>query len=96
MPRVARIYTDDGIFHVLTRGNNKQWVFHDEEDFFKYKEIIKEVKEEQPFKLYHYCLMSNHVHLLIENLIWKKRGQVCNLDIWLSVDIITLCHVRYE
>ncbi|MFH1061830.1 MAG: hypothetical protein V1747_02960 [Candidatus Omnitrophota bacterium] len=52
MPRVARIYTDDGIFYVLTRGNNKQWVFHDEEDFSKYKGIIKEVKEEQPFKLW--------------------------------------------
>jgi putative transposase len=66
MPRVARIYTDDGIFHVLTRGNNKQWIFHDKEDFSKYKGIIKEVKEEQPFKLCHYCLMSNHVHMLIE------------------------------
>lgn len=66
MPRVARIYTDEGIFHVMTRGNNKQRVFQDEEDFKRYKEIIKEVKEEQPFKLYHYCLMSNHVHMLIE------------------------------
>lgn len=66
MPRVARIYTEEGIFHILTRGNNKQLVFHEEEDFQKYKEILKKLKTDQPYKLYHYCLMSNHVHLLLE------------------------------
>ncbi|MCK5305635.1 MAG: transposase [Candidatus Omnitrophica bacterium] len=66
MPRRARIYTEEGLFHILTRGNNKQRVFHDEADFKTYKKIVKQLKEEQPFKLYHYCLMNNHVHLIIE------------------------------
>mgnify|MGYP000311329782 CR=1 FL=1 len=66
MPRVARIYTEEGVFHILTRGNNKQWVFQDEADCRIYKKILKQLKTEQPFKLYHYCLMSNHVHLIIE------------------------------
>lgn len=66
MPRVARIYTEEGIFHILTRGNNRQTVFHDEEDFNIYKERLIELKKEHSFKLYHYCLMSNHVHLVIE------------------------------
>lgn len=66
MPRVARTYLDNGVFHILSRGNNKQWVFKDDSDFVIYKEILLEIKVEQPFKLYHYCLMSNHVHLLLE------------------------------
>lgn len=66
MPRGARIYTEEGVFHILTRGNNKQWVFKDEADFKAYKKILKQLKEEQPFKLYHYCLMNNHIHLIIE------------------------------
>ena len=66
MPRGARIYTEEGVFHILTRGNNKQWVFHNEADFTAYRKILKQLKEEQPFKLYHYCLMNNHVHLIIE------------------------------
>jgi len=33
MPSAASICTDYGIFQVLTRGNNKQWIFHYEEDF---------------------------------------------------------------
>ena len=66
MPRLARIYLGEGIFHILTRGNNKQIVFHDKKDFQAYKEILQEIKKEQPYKLYHYCLMDNHVHLIIE------------------------------
>lgn len=66
MPRVARIYTEEGIFHILTRGNNKQWVFHEEADFQEYKEILKQLKGEHQFKLYHYCLMNNHIHSIIE------------------------------
>ena len=66
MPRVARIYLEEGVFHILARGNNKQWIFHDDNDFFCYKRLLRELKEEQPFKLYHYCLMNNHVHLLLE------------------------------
>ena len=66
MPRTARIYTEEGVFHILTKGNNKQSIFKDNQDFQAYKEILKRLKAEQPFKLYHYCLMSNHVHLIIE------------------------------
>ncbi|MGA1865719.1 MAG: transposase [bacterium] len=66
MPRTARIYTEEGVFHLLTRGNNRQWIFHEEEDFQNYRDLLKKIKEEQPYKLYHYCLMNNHVHLIIE------------------------------
>lgn len=66
MPRLSRIYTDEGVYHILTRGNNQQRVFKDREDFQAYKKILKQLKNEQPFKLYHYCLMSNHIHLIVE------------------------------
>ncbi|MGB5216744.1 MAG: transposase [Smithella sp.] len=66
MPRTARIAPKEFVYHVLTRGNNKQAIFKDKEDFFKYIEIIKKYKERYIFKLYHYVLMTNHVHLVIE------------------------------
>jgi len=66
MPRIKRIYLEEGIFHILARGNNKQWVFKNESDFKYYLDILKQLKKEQPFLLYHYILMNNHVHLLIE------------------------------
>ena len=66
MPRVARIYIDEGVFHILTRGNNKQIVFKDKSDFEAYKEMLRKIKEEHPLKLYHWCFMNNHVHIIIE------------------------------
>jgi putative transposase len=66
MPRTARIAPKEYIYHVLTRGNNKQVIFSDEEDFRKYIDILKKYKEKYLFKLYHYVLMTNHVHLVLE------------------------------
>ena len=66
MPRVGRIYIEEGVFHVMARGNNKQPVFNNERDFIIYKETLSRLKNEQPFKLYHYCFMTNHVHMIIE------------------------------
>ena len=66
MPRVSRIYIEEGIFHILTRGNNRQYVFKEKADFAVYRKIIKTLKSEQPFQLYHWCLMGNHIHLIIE------------------------------
>jgi len=66
MPRTARIAPQEFVYHILTRGNNKQDVFKDDEDFLKYIDIIKKYKEKYLFKLYHYVLMTNHVHLVME------------------------------
>ena len=66
MPRTARIAPNEYLYHVLTRGNNRQNVFEDEEDFRKYLELLLRYKEKYHFRLYHYVLMTNHVHLVIE------------------------------
>ena len=66
MPRTARIAPSGHVYHVLTRGNNRQDVFRDEVDFRKYLELLLHYKEKYHFKMYHYVLMTNHVHLVIE------------------------------
>lgn len=65
MPRQARMKSKTGIYHVIVRGISQQNIFHDEEDFMKYLEMLERVKKKSGFKLYGYCLMGNHVHLLI-------------------------------
>ncbi len=65
MPRSARKKSSTGIYHVMVRGINKQQIFHDERDYSKYLEIIKECKKQEAFQLFAYCCMQNHVHLLI-------------------------------
>ena len=66
MSRVARVAPKGYIYHILARGNNRKNVFKEEADYRKYIDIILRYKEKFLFKLYHYVLMTNHVHLLIE------------------------------
>jgi putative transposase len=65
MPRPLRPIDDGLIYHVINRGNNRQRVFHKPRDFQAFLDALAHLKERQPFKLYGYCLMSNHIHLLI-------------------------------
>ena len=66
MPRTARIAPKEYVYHVMTRGNNRQTVFEDEEDFSRYLVILQQYRQKYKFKLYHYVLMSNHVHLVLQ------------------------------
>jgi putative transposase len=50
----------------MTRGNNKHTIFHDAADYQHYLRLLARFKAEHPFELYHYCLMANHVHLLVQ------------------------------
>ena len=49
----------------MTRGNNKQIIFKDEEDRYKYLSCITDALKKHKVKVICYCLMSNHTHLVI-------------------------------
>jgi putative transposase len=66
MPRNPRIEVEGGLYHVLTRGNNRRLIFNDDEDYGKMIALIAKTKVKLPFYLYTYCLMPNHLHLLME------------------------------
>lgn len=66
MPRQARKKSESGIYHVMLRGINQQQIFEDEEDYEKFFQILQECKAVSGFKLFAYCLMGNHIHLLIK------------------------------
>jgi len=66
MARRSRIEFEGGFYHVITRGNQRQKIFHEEKDFLKYLEFLADYKDRYGFWVYAYVLMGNHVHLLIE------------------------------
>jgi REP element-mobilizing transposase RayT len=66
MARKLRLEVEGGLYHVITRGNDRQDIFHCDEDFQKFIALIAGQKEKVPFFLYAWCLMTNHIHLLIE------------------------------
>lgn len=66
MPRQARQLSQTGIYHIMLRGINKQMLFEDDEDRQKLMDYLKHFKGVCHYSLYGYCLMSNHIHLLIK------------------------------
>ena len=66
MSRKAREKSSTGIYHVMLRGINKQIIFKENEDYEKFIGVIEEYKEVCGYEIYAFCLMSNHVHLLIK------------------------------
>jgi REP element-mobilizing transposase RayT len=48
------------------RGINRQTIFEDEEDCLQYLNTIQRYKEKCGYQVYAYCLMGNHVHLLLK------------------------------
>ncbi|MBI4597112.1 MAG: transposase [Candidatus Omnitrophica bacterium] len=66
MPRLPRVLVDGGCYHVIARGNNRQFLFTTDEAFWYFLDLLARAKARYPARLYHYCLMSNHLHLLLE------------------------------
>ena len=66
MSRGPRIVVENMPYHIIIRGNARQVVFHENKDYEIYLRLLKGYKEKFGFKLYHYVLMANHVHLILE------------------------------
>ena len=66
MSKFGRVLLEGVYYHVMIRGNQKQRVFLEDRDFEKYLGLLKRYKRKYKFKMYAWCLMPNHVHLILE------------------------------
>ena len=67
------------IYHIMARGNYRQNIFKDDEDFKVFLVLMQDAKTKYGFKLHAYCLMTNHYHLLLETEqteIWKIMKRI--------------------
>ena len=69
MPRVSRKESYTGYYHVMTRGINKEKIFKSKYDKQKLIDIIREKLNEIDCKVFAYCVMDNHLHLLLNSSI---------------------------
>ncbi|WP_407402543.1 transposase [Sodaliphilus sp.] len=74
MPRRSRVFSTTGVYHVMLRGIDRRDIFRDNQDRGKFLKVLRSVTEpvdsnNKPLPSYcmihAYCLMDNHVHLLI-------------------------------
>jgi len=66
MPREARVTMEKACYHIITRGNQKQTVFKEPADYQKYLLLLTRYKKRRGFKVYCFCLMPNHIHLIVD------------------------------
>ena len=66
MPYPLRVCFDGAIYHVTVRGDNRDLIFYDEQDYQHYLMLLRRYKTKYRFTLHAYAFMPNHVHLLLE------------------------------
>lgn len=87
MARKKRIWYRGAIYHITSRGNHRNDIFKDDEDYLVYLTILEESLGKYCGVLYCYCLMTNHVHLVIEtgeiniSMIMKRINQLYTMYI---------------
>lgn len=66
MTRPLRLEYPGAVYHVMSRGNNRQKIFLNDHDRKRFLEIYEDVVERQMWETYAWCMMDNHFHLVIE------------------------------
>lgn len=69
MPRIARRLIDNGCYHVITRGLDRRRLFRYKPDYQLFLDIVASYLKLYQLRILHYCLMPNHLHLLVKTVI---------------------------
>jgi putative transposase len=65
MPRLARVVIEDIPYHITQRGNRREKVFFATQDYQQYLDWLKGYARESSLEIYTYCLMPNHIHMIV-------------------------------
>lgn len=66
MARRPRVFAPGLLYHVIVRGNQRRLTFRNDEDYKAYLERLEKYRAQCRVRIYAYCLMPNHAHLLVE------------------------------
>lgn len=92
MPREARRKSRSGIYHIMLRGINRQTIFEDDEDKRRFSEKLQKYKSISKYSIYSYCLMDNHVHLLLK----EKKESLSESIKRISSSYVYWYNMKYE
>jgi putative transposase len=87
MGRERRLQLPGLTYHVTNRGNNRDIIFVEPEDYEKFLGLLYRFKLKYQFKLFSYCLMTNHIHLLIKT---SQQGSISKI-----MQSLTVAHTRH-
>lgn len=67
MPRPKRIMSDSGYYHVMYRGNNKEYIFANDKMKQLFLDLMLKSAEDEAIEIAVYCIMNNHIHLIVKS-----------------------------
>ena len=74
MPRLPRSFYETSFFHIICQGLDKSYIFDHKEDIEKYITFMNKLKDEFNIHVIAYCVMNNHVHMLIETEVIRNMS----------------------
>ena len=93
MPRIARATAGGLSYHVLNRGNGRARVFHKNEDYQAFIDLIAAASLRLPMRVLGYCLMPNHFHLMVRPF---GNGELSTWMQWLMTSHVRRYHAHYQ
>ncbi|SMD17567.1 transposase, partial [Sporomusa malonica] len=92
MPRQQRKKSNSGYYHVMIRGNDRKNIFLDEEDKQNFIEILYQKKQENIYLLHAFCLMDNHVHLMLQ----EGEVNIANIMKRINISYVHYFNKKYK
>ena len=92
MARQARLKSKSGIYHIILRGINRQVIFEDDDDKLKFLECLSYYRNVCDYTVYGYCLMDNHVHILIR----ESKEEIASIMKRIGVRYVAWYNRKYD
>ena len=92
MPRIPRGQQGGHAYHVINRGNGRTTVFHKSQDYDAFLSLLTEAKKRHRVKIFGFCVMPNHFHLVLEPAHQTARSQFMQ---WLLTSHVRRYHKHY-
>ncbi|MGZ3589080.1 MAG: transposase [Thermodesulfobacteriota bacterium] len=92
MPRISRGLIDQSVYHIINRGNGGRAVFQKNGDYEAFVSILQEAKVRYLVKVFGYCLMPNHFHMV---LMPDRAEYLSKMMQWLMTSHVRRHHKHY-
>jgi putative transposase len=93
MPRLPRSFQSGLVYDVINRGNGQAEVFHKSQDYDAFLDLLGAAKKRTPLRLFAFCLMPNHFHLVVEP---EASLDLSRFMQWLMTSHVRRYHRHYE
>lgn len=93
MPRNNRVDVAGEIYHIINRANARIQIFDTDKDYQLFETVLKEAKDRTDIKIYSYCVMPNHWHLVVSP---KNDGDLSKFVAWFTMTHTQRWHVMYK